>query len=385
MSVQKSTPEYIGQRLVSAREALGLTIRGAAKKLGFNNYQTLSDIEKGKRNINAHELVSMAKLYGRTLDYFLGQETAPDPVPLWRKPAETKEAETKGIQREFLEFLEQYSNLERLLKLKRRWKDIQTGHDREDFLQDGFALAHKLAAWIHGQLDLGTRPACNLLQVLENNLRFKILHLPLAGVSGACIVDNALGVGILINENDAPWRRNFDLAHELFHVITWDVFSREEIGEGTKKTPPEQYADAFAASLLLPEDHLNEALEEVTTDGVIRLVDVVELAKDFGVSSEVVLWRLMGINVLNRSQVQKILSDPDFRDMDKKLREGLYQENPPTRFPGRFISLACRCLMEGRISRGLFAQYVHIHRAEIDKFLLTEGFVEQNYEKIASA
>jgi Zn-dependent peptidase ImmA (M78 family) len=74
------------------------------------------------------------------------------------------------------------------------------------------------------------------------------------GVSGASVVDNALGVGILINANDAPWRRHFDLAHELFHVIIWNVFSSEEIGNGTTITRPEQYANIFASSLLLPAD-----------------------------------------------------------------------------------------------------------------------------------
>ncbi|MCK7515378.1 MAG: hypothetical protein MZV70_72935 [Desulfobacterales bacterium] len=43
--------------------------------------------------------------------------------------------------------------------------------------------------------------------------------------------------------------RNFDLARELFHIITWNVFTSDEIGDGTKKTKPEQYADAFAANL----------------------------------------------------------------------------------------------------------------------------------------
>jgi len=42
-------------------------------------------------------------------------------------------------------------------------------------------------------------------------------------------------------------------------------------------------------------------------------------------------------------------------------------------------------MLEGKISRGTFAEYLEIDRAEIDKYLVGAGFMEQNYEKIAVA
>ena len=375
--------DALDKKIMAARQAAGFSITEAARKLGFKNYQTLSAIEKGARKINAHELIMMARLYGRNLEYFLESDVAPDPVPLWRKVRKT---DVNQIQRQFLSFLENYSNLEHLLGLKRRWKDIQKNYDRDDFSVNGFEQADKLGADIHNFLDLGSRPSLNLLNVLENKLRFKILHLSLGdGVSGASVADNTIGVGILINAKDAPWRRNFDLAHELFHIITWNVFSPEEIGNGATKTRPEQYADIFASSLLLPEAHLLDALKETTTNNKIRFVDIIELAKDFGVSSEAILWRLVNLGRLKKSQVQKILDDPDFRDVDRTRRRSLYIEGKPSKFPSRFISLACRCLLEGKISRGTFAEYLEIDRAEIDEYLVEAGFMEQNYEKIAVA
>jgi hypothetical protein len=41
--------------------------------------------------------------------------------------------------------------------------------------------------------------------------------------------------------------------------------------------------------------------------------------------------------------------------------------------------------MEGKISRGTFAAYLEIDRAEIDNHLEAAGFVEGNYAKIAAA
>ena len=383
MESKNRKEEILDKRIVAAREAAGFSITEAAQKLGFKNYQTLSSIEKGTRKINAHELIMIARLYGRSLDYFLESDIAPDPVPLWRKTTKT---DVNQVQRQFLSFLENYSNLEHLLALKRRWKDIQKNYDRDDFSANGFERADKLGSDIHNFLDLGSRPSSNLLNVLENRLRFKILHLPLGdGASGASVVDNTLGVGILINANDVPWRRNFDLAHELFHVISWNVFSPKEIGNGTTKTRPEQYADIFASSLLLPEAHLLDALKETATDNEVRPIDIIELAKDFGVSTEAILWRLVNLKILKKSQAEKVLDNPDFRDPDRNMRRRLYKSDRPSKFPSRFISLACRCLMEGKISRGTFAEYLEIDRAEIDDYLEDEGFVEGNYAKIATA
>jgi len=40
--------------------------------------------------------------------------------------------------------------------------------------------------------------------------------------------------------------------------------------------------------------------------------------------------------------------------------------------------------MEGKISRGVFAEYLEIDRSEIDDYLATVGFGEESYAKIAA-
>jgi len=41
--------------------------------------------------------------------------------------------------------------------------------------------------------------------------------------------------------------------------------------------------------------------------------------------------------------------------------------------------------MEGKISRGAFAENIEIDRSEIDDYLAAAGFGEENYAKIAAA
>ena len=383
MNSSNTEGKNLHKRLAQARVTAGFSLVEATRKLGFKHYQILSAVEKGTRNVSAGELILMARLYSRPLDYFFDANIPLEPIPLWRR---TAGSDVQKEQRQFLAFLENYTRLENLLGLKRRWKEILTNLDSDDFAENGFEAADKLGADIHKRFDLGSRPACNLLNILENTLRFKVIHLALGeGLSGASIVDSALGVGILINAYDAPWRRNFDLAHELFHIVTWKIFSHEEIGDGTRKTKPEQFADSFAASLLLPKDHLLDALKEIVMNQQLKLVDIIELAKEFGVSSEAILWRLVNLKKLKKSQVEKILGDAEFRNLDRGLRRGLYEEHQPEKFPQRYVSLACRCLMEGKISRGLFAEYMEIDRSEIDDYLSAAGYAVKNYEKIAAA
>ena len=62
--------------LKNEREELGFTLKSVSKKMGFNNYQTLSSIEAGEREVKAWELSQLANIYGRDIEYFLSSDSA---------------------------------------------------------------------------------------------------------------------------------------------------------------------------------------------------------------------------------------------------------------------------------------------------------------------
>ena len=39
---------------------------------------------------------------------------------------------------------------------------------------------------------------------------------------------------MLINRDEVPGRRHFDLAHELFHILTWDAMPPDHVEEATE-------------------------------------------------------------------------------------------------------------------------------------------------------
>jgi len=77
------------------------------------------------------------------------------------------------------------------------------------------------------------------------------------------------------------------------------------------------------------------------------------------------------------------VKDPKRKEMDRTMRQSLYGKMSVRKYPERYVSLCCRCLTEGKISRGVFASYLDIVRADIDSYLNKFGFRENNYEKIA--
>ena len=138
-------------------------------------------------------------------------------------------------------------------------------------------------------------------------------------------------------------------------------------------------------SALLPNASIKDSLEEISSDGQIMISDIIQLAKEFEVSTEAILWRLVNLRILKKTQVEDITSSPELREMDKSLRQGLYFKTRPELFPPRYVYLAYKALSEGRISRGVFAEYLTIDRSEVDEYLKGQGFLEHDYEKVASA
>jgi len=61
----------IGDTIRKWRKRHSLTLREVSKEMGFNNYQTLSSIETGKREIKCSELQKLCNAYCVDSDYFL--------------------------------------------------------------------------------------------------------------------------------------------------------------------------------------------------------------------------------------------------------------------------------------------------------------------------
>jgi Zn-dependent peptidase ImmA (M78 family)/DNA-binding XRE family transcriptional regulator len=380
--------QLVGQLLRKERLTLGLTQEYVTRKVGFENRQTLISIENGKRPIRAVELATLAQVYGRSLDFFLKEEHGEEaPKVLWREPSKTKE--TLLAERKFTQLCQNYR---RLLELTQEDHTANANFslicspNKQQFAQKSFDYVITLAEETRKRLDLGRRPAHSLADVLEATLGILVLCLDLSAAGSAASVSGEGCNAIVINCRDAPWRRNYDLAHELFHLITWDIFSENEIyappPKNSRKNTIEQWAEAFASSLLLPAEEARAEFNRRVVNRKIDYLSLVEIAREFRVSTEALLWRLANLHLMKRGDVESCLAEGEIKNVDKQMRITDWGDQQPN-LSSRYIALAIKAYYMGKVSRAKLAEYVGTPLSAIPRFLREHGFGDERNYSIA--
>jgi len=373
----------LGQILRETRNKLGLTQEEVAEKMGFKNYQTLSSIEDDSRQIKAYELASLAKIYMRDIAYFLNfNDRVEEELVIWRECRDDGIAKIK--EQEFLKYCYNYFELEKKLGLDHSCKLSQLQLKLDDF---DFKKIAEMAKGSYREMQLGARPACSLEKILEETYNIKILYLDLGHFGSAASAFGEFGAAILLNASEPLWRRNFDLAHELFHIISWNIFKHEDIhsNQGGKNIV-EQWADAFASNILLPEEEVRAEFTKLLEADKIRVIDIVGIARDFVVSTEALLWRLVSLKLIKQSVVEELLIDAEFRELDKFQRQKDWKVAPEISF--RYVNLAFKAFQKGLISKGKLAEYLDINRADLRSKLAEYGYKDDGVsynEELAAA
>lgn len=361
----------LAKRLKKERESLGLSKTDVAKEMGFSNYQTLGYIENGSRDVKAWELFKLAKIYGRSPEHFY-RTPQPDPVVIWRRQPGAKEDPL--IRRRFLGFCTKYQRLLELTGEEQSEPEFALPEPKKSgLLKRPYDYSRHLAEEYLRLLDLGRRPAFSLPEVLESYADVKLIYLDLGQAGSGASAVGDFGKGILINASDAPWRRNYDLAHELFHIITWDFFSLEEHSSETGKHPVDKWADAFASVLLLPEEETRAEFSRRKKKKKMSYLNVVNMARDFGVSTEALLWRLVNLGLLKKEEVQESLQQRGIRHTDRKQRVSNRDAERPY-LSKRYIALAIKAYEMGRISRSKFAEYIDKPFSQVGSFMRRYGY-----------
>lgn len=300
----------IRRRIVALRERAGMNQKALAKALGFKDRQTLSAIENGTRKVSAAELVSLADIFEVDLSVFS------DPFTLigegefsWRRKNAASETITQ-FQESAKGWLALYRHLSRLAGEPVHSLVPNLGLTEkssfEEAAEEGEAIAR--------QFNLEPVPALRLEEALNEQLNALVLQIDAPdGVSGAACRLGGLNF-VLVNRRESAARRAFDMAHELFHLATWEQMPPEHIESvrlHRKGNPrPEQLANAFAGGLLMPRTTLNRLLEQHPRPAPDQQHQWIRnLADQLGVSGQAMKWRLAAIGALPRARAERITDD----------------------------------------------------------------------------
>ncbi len=338
--------ELIYRRLKAAREKSGLTQVELSAKLGFKDRQTLAAIEAGQRKISAEELLRAIKVLALDLDYFTDSfRLAGEGNFSWR----TQEGAPNKLLREFED------KAGRWIATWRRLGELQGA--KTSALQPSLALsgrssfeqAQAAAEKLVEEWKLGDVPA-NSLENAIRKLGTLVLYVePPQPISGAaCQVPGANA--ILINRKEAEGRRHFDLAHELFHILTWEQMPPEHAervellyqGKGKQKRI-EQLANNFAAALLMPERALQERWQAHEGQEIHKRLNAT--ASDFLATAKALKWRLTNLGWLAKDDLAKI------NDTKLTFNGRPKDEQPwPARFNTEFVKRLYVALAKGQLS-----------------------------------
>ena len=330
----------IGIRLKALREEQKLSQDDLARLFGFRDRQTVSAIETGERRLTAEELVLASKKLGKPLDYFT------DPFQLagegrfsWRQTAHEAEQ-----LRAFEEKAGRWIAAHRALAPQVGKRATALRYALRLAKQSSFENAMTAGDRFVAEFDLGDVPADRLADVMEQKLGILVLMVdPIAGISGAACRLPDLDA-VLINRNEIVGRRNFDLAHELFHILTWDTMPPEHVEDATetiKSSRVEQLANNFAGAVLMP----TVVIDRFGDWSGITAARLNEVASELKVTAAALKWRLVAAGKLSAA-VAKKLPDEGVRKNGRNVKKVAQ----PALFSRPFMEVMSLAINDGLIS-----------------------------------
>ena len=330
-----------GARLRALRERRDLSQDEMARALGINHRQTIAQIEAGERKLSAADLVAAVRAFGVPLEYFT------DPFMIvgearfsWRRDENVELGNLDDFEAMAGAWLGAYRELSRQLGQDLPLVLPKLSLSLGSRFEDAELAAERLVA----KYDLGPVPSRQLAEFIERDLSTLVLMIDAKpGISGAaCLVGDLAAV--LVNRRENPGRRNFDLAHELFHILTWDAMPPDHV-EGYepsgKRKRAEQMANAFASALLMPRSVLAGLEGDATDPEWLN-----EAATRLGVSSVALKWRLVATGRLRKDDALAI-GDDLLRNNGGRWNE---TADAPPAFSRRFIAVIASAIDEGAIS-----------------------------------
>lgn len=349
MQSMQTNPQQImriGSRLRAAREQAGLTQRALADAIGLEHRQSLAAIEAGERRLTAEELLRAVSVLGVDLDYFtdsfrlVGEGRFSFRAHSHLAPNLLDQFEDRAGR-----WIATYRELSAQQGDERTWLAHKLALSRHSTFEEAQAAAEAIV----GSWQLGERPAESLDAAAERYLNALVLYVDAPpGISGAASQVSHLNA-VLVNRREPEGRRNYDLAHELFHLLTWDVMPPErvetvDVPRGGKGNRVEQLAENFAAALLMPAAIMRARWE--ARDPSVDLHDWLnETAVDLRVSAVACKWRLHNLDCLSKADLldindQRLVANGRPADAERPVRP----------FSERFVQRIASAIDAGRLS-----------------------------------
>ena len=374
------------QRLISARKAAGISQAVAAERLSISR-PTFIAIEKGTRDVEPEELMTLAKLYNTSLNRLMRQNAPPTQVAPHLRAVVEREGEDAGLDSaiaKLTEFVDDYMFL----------LDKVQGHAmptpppqpaRSPLPVERFA--ERQAIEQRHRLGFGDREPIGSLRKTLDEIGVHVfidgLDSKLAGLYA--YIEN-FGYCILVNRRHPQARRRWTIAHEYGHFL----FDRDRRGvdyaEPMQRKPEnERFADAFAMHFLMPSEGVQRRFHDTYQQkGDVSVGDVLRIADYYGVSLMAMVLRLESLGLIRRNSWDAIkASGAKVRDIRAESGiEEIGDQDSVEIFPDRYLMLAIEAWSSEKITTSQFAKLMRKSIVEAREFAYTRSQQEDDNQSI---
>jgi Zn-dependent peptidase ImmA (M78 family)/transcriptional regulator with XRE-family HTH domain len=393
--------DLITQRLRIAREDSGLTQQQVADWLQIRRPGVV-EIETGKRAVKSDELAKLAQLYGRSLAWLSGSEPGPEDT-LAAALFRAGDTETSLLRREAAHLARRCHLVHRAeAALGDVRKPVLPQYVDEDALSErGRAVDHGRAAAYQERNRLGlglNSPLRDPWGIVESaGLHVFPLHLGKdRGIDGvfARLASGRACVGV--NIDAWVFRQVFTVVHEYAHAVLDANVNGEfcSTAQGWQLDLRNRYANRelranqFAAVFLVPREALlwyfetNGKLEQHRGFGprcrTLTPVDVVKAQDHFGVSVEMLLWRLQNENLVGGSTRQNLSEQVQAVGVNVLARSLGFAWRERAQPIPRTFEIAIEAYRRGKMTLGALADVLGMNKEEASDHLSTLG-VHQDF------
>lgn len=308
--------KFNGDRLKTARIYRSMTLAELGKSLDLSK-QTLSLYENNKGNPDFSTVIKLSKTLHFPINYFFQEKNIniTSGTTYFRSLSSTsKKSRSAEITKvEFIGALYEalYNYIEfPVLNLPKININSQNLKDEE---------IENVAIKLREFWNLGYDPINDLQYTLEENglivTGMNVADQKIDAYSQVVNIDGIENYIIVLSVgNKGKARINFDLAHELGHILLHPWTEDIETLSNDEFKDRERQANKFASSLLLPKETFSKDCSRYPTE----LEYYIRLKKKWGVSIQAMLYRACDLDIISNNQFQYLMRQISSKGWRKK-------------------------------------------------------------------
>ena len=330
--------QELGARIAEARKVSQLSQAELAAAVKLDR-TAITKVESGERKLDSLELVRVAAVLKRSIDWFL---SPPLPAVISRRKGRGSNDESKadalldGLARDVRQLTEMGL--------------LEPPPVAQPVAVDSVETAEVAARELRNRLRLPPGPVWDLLAVGERLGCFAFcLDLKDESLDGSYLRLEAGGVAV-VNGSMRTGRRRFTLAHEFGHHLFADDYSDEWI-VGADGDGRERLINAFVIHFLMPREACLSRWQELDGRREPRSA-AIALGAEFGVSWTAVIGHLRNLDLVDMHAHERLGADrptkADYLEGGVTLREDL----APPAVPPKYAQAVVRAFKRHKLSRG---------------------------------